>query len=193
MRSSATRGTTVLAGLVLLIGCQPTTSAPLSTLPPASATPRSGTGLPPGCQPIDLRDPSGARVDLTGEWEGVDVLAAPDERVWLQQIGDCLYGSVFGVFRPPSDDPETFVVDLGGHVFADFTVDLDVVFVYQENVVFPFAPYSTMEMIIEWDSNGQIRLREDREVNERAGRCASTDLQCPLPVIWYRAGEAPTP
>jgi hypothetical protein len=187
-------GVIFLAGLLVAIGgCSlvPTASPSATSVPPPESAP-AGIGLPPDCQPIDLRDSDGARVDLTGEWEGVDVLAAPDERVWLQQIGDCVYGSVFGVFRPPGDDPETFVVDLGGRLSPDFTVDLDVVFVFQENAVFPFAQYSTMVMIIEWDSNGRIRLREDRDVGERAGRCAAAELQCPTPVIWYRAGEGPS-
>lgn len=190
MTPFAVRRGLLLAVVVSVIGCQPTISSPSSAVPSSVGSPVGGAGLPPGCAPIDLRDPDGVRVDLTGEWEGVDALAAPDERVWLQQIGDCLYGSVFGVFRPESDDPETFVVDLGGHVLTDFTVDLDVVFVYQDTV-FPFGPYSTMEMIIEWDSDGRIRLREDRDVTERAGRCTSQELQCPRPVIWYRSGEAP--
>ncbi len=193
MNTSRARWTTALAILVAVMGCQPATAGPSSTTPLPSASPRSGVGLPPDCQRIDLRDPDGARVDLTGEWEATAALAAPEEQVWLQQIGDCLYGSVFGVYRPGSDAAETFVVDLGGPLSTAFTIDIEVVFVYQD-AAFEFAPYSTMRMIIEWDSEGRLRLREDRDLNERAGRCAAqAQLDCPPPVIWYRAGEGPLP
>jgi hypothetical protein len=182
----------VLIAVVAVVACAPIgSSLPSSADPSPPDTAPGGIGLPSDCEPINLLDPDGQRVDLSGEWVGVDSLVAPEERVWLQQIGDCLYGSVMGVFRPPSDDPETYVVDLGGHLSTDFTVDLDVVFVHQDNVVFPFAAYSTMVLIIEWDADGRMRLREDRDVGERAGRCTATNLGCPPPVVWYRAGEAP--
>jgi hypothetical protein len=176
---------------VFLIGCQPTASEPSPTIAPPSASPLGGVGLPSDCQPIDLRDPSGARVDLSGEWESLSELVAPNERVWLQQIGDCLYGSVSGVDSPESDASETYVVDLGGRVSTGFTANLDVVFVYQDAVI-PYVTYSTMEMIIDWDTDGRIHLREDRDVTERPARCAITGVQCSPPVIWYRSGEAPT-
>jgi hypothetical protein len=119
-------------------------------------------------------------------------MVAPDERVWLQQIGDCLYGTVFGVYSPGSTAAETFVVDLGGAIDASFTADVEVVMVHQD-AVFPFAPYSTMALLIEWNADGRIRLREDRDVNERAGRCAAQpQFDCPPPVIWYRVGEGPS-
>jgi hypothetical protein len=89
-------------------------------------------------------------------------------------------------------DPETFVVDLGGGINPTFTVDLEVVFVHQD-ARFPFTPYSTMEMAIEWDSDGRIRLREVRDPTERAGRCAAQpQFDCPPPVIWYRVGKGPS-
>jgi hypothetical protein len=188
----STRSTIALAVLVIA-GCSPTgTGGPSPTVPPPPQSSTGGIGLPPDCEPLDLRDPSGARVDLTGEWEAVDALVAPEERVWLQQIGDCLYGSVFGVYASGSSAPETFVVDVGGDVNPSFTIDLEVVMVYQD-AVFDFATYSTAVMLIEWDADGRIRLREDREVTERAGWCAAQpQFDCPPPVIWYRAGEGPS-
>jgi hypothetical protein len=144
------------AVVAALVACQPTISSHASPTPSTAASSVVGDGLPPDCKPMNLRDPNGRRVDLTGEWEGSgdgsDVLAVPDEQVWLQQIGDCLFGSVHGVYPGAGGgDPETFVVDLGGGITPDFTVDLEVVFVHQD-ARFPFTPYSTMEMAIEWDS-----------------------------------------
>jgi hypothetical protein len=181
--------------LAAIIGCNPTNSAnPSPTIPLPSASQPAGA-LPPECEPINLRDPNGQRVDLGGEWEGSEEstgLAAPDEQIWLQQIGDCLYGSVLAVYPGAGGgEPETFVVDLGGRITPAFTVELEVVFVYQE-ARFPFTPYSTMEMAIAWDPAGRILLREERDLNERAGRCSAQPLfECPPPVIWYRADGAP--
>lgn len=192
MTPFAARHKVLLAVVVFVIGCQPTISSPPSTIPSSAASPAAGGGLPPGCAPIDLRDPDGARVELTGEWEAENPLTAPEEQVLLQQVGDCVWGTVHGVYRPASEEErETFVVNLGGDVAPAFTVDLEVVMVYQD-ARFPFAPYSTMAMFIEWDSDGRIRLREDRDPNERAGYCAAQpQFDCPPPVIWYRADDGP--
>jgi hypothetical protein len=181
--------------LAFVSACNTAPASPSSTIQPPSESQAAG-GLPPDCEPITLRDPDGQRVDLTGAWEGLDgsdVLAAPEEQVWLHQLGDCLYGSVLGVYpESAAGDSETFVVDLGGRIDPAFTVDLEVVFVYQD-ARFPFAPYSTMELAIEWNPDGRIRLREIRDLNERAGRCAAQPtFECPPPVIWYRADEGPT-
>jgi len=192
MTPFAARRKLLLAVVVTVIGCQPTFSLPPPTIPSSVVSPAGDTGLPSGCAPIDLRDPDGARVELTGEWEAENPLTAPEEQVLLQQVGDCVWGTVHGVYRPDSEDErETFVVNLGGDVAPAFTVDLEVVMVYQD-ARFPFAPYSTMAMFIEWDADGRIRLREDRDPNERAGRCAAQpQLDCPPPVTWYRADHSP--
>ena len=180
----------LLLAVVSVVGCQPTLSSPPSTIPSSVATTEGGAGLPSGCAPIDLRGPDGARVELTGEWEAENPLVVPEEQVLLQQVGGCVWGTVHGVYRPGSEeDRETYVVNLGGDVAPAFTVNLEVVMVYQD-ARFPFAPYSTMAMFIEWDSDGRIRLREDRDPNERAGRCAAQpQFDCPPPVIWYRADD----
>lgn len=192
MTPFAARLMLLLAVVLFVMGCQPTISSPLSTSPSSVASSVGGPGLPPGCAPIDLRDPDGARVELTGEWEAENPLTAPEEQVLLQQVGDCVWGTVHGVFRPDSEEErETFVVNLGGDVTSAFTVDLEVVMVHQD-ARFLFSPYSTMSMLVEWDSDGRIRLREDRDPNERAGYCAAQpQFDCPPPVIWYRADDGP--
>jgi hypothetical protein len=45
-------------------------------------------------------------------------------------------------------------------------------------------------MVIEWDDDGRIRLREDRETGEATGRCIDSRFECP-PVIWYRFDDVP--
>ena len=89
-RRSSLSPAVMTAMMVAIVGCQPTISSPASPTPSTAASSVVGGGLPPGCAPMNLRDPNGQRVDLTGEWEGFgdgsNPLAAPDEQVWLQQI-----------------------------------------------------------------------------------------------------------
>ena len=168
--------------LAALVAC---TASP-SLEPSASAASSSGgpSGqFPAGCGPIDLRGPDGERVDLTGTWAGTGAtaLAIETETAYLNQLGDCVRGVVAG----EESDGARAIANLTGQLRTDFFMDTEVVFVLQEGV-FPYGEYSTVLVAIEWDDDGQLRLREVREVEGAAGRCVTTSLQCPLPFIWYR-------
>jgi hypothetical protein len=150
-------------------------------------------GLPPGCETIDLRSPAGERIDLTGPWAGSGELANTIERAWLNQMGDCVYGSVLGgaFVRDAESLVEASLTNLSGRVGSDFTIEFDVVMDFQD-ARFAFNEYSAMAMVIEWDADGRIRLREDREPGDAAGRCVhNPQLYCPNPVIWYRTDDSP--
>jgi hypothetical protein len=151
-----------------------------------------GRGLPPGCETIDLRSPSGERIDLTGEWaDSGGGLADTFERSWLNQIGDCVYGSVLGGAFVRDGDVEASLTNLSGSVGSDFRIEFEVVMVFQDTQ-FAFGEYSIMPMVIEWDADGRMRLREDREPGDAAGRCIYVpQLTCPSPVIWYRVDDGP--
>ena len=166
------------------------TASPSTAQPSASAPAQAG--LPPGCENIDLRSPAGDRVDLTGAWAGSGILAGESEAAtWLQQVGDCVYGSVVGSGMLGAPLAGT-ITNLSGRVGPDFEIDFEVVIVSQPQVV-PFGTYSTMVVRIEWDDDGRIRLREDRDPGETASRCPQAALSCPAPVIWYRVDEPPVP
>jgi len=45
-------------------------------------------------------------------------------------------------------------------------------------------------MTIEWDSAGEIRLRENRGA-DNAGRCVLAQFDCVDPVVWYRVDATP--
>lgn len=166
----------------------PSPASPAAAQPSASSPVQSG--FPPGCGPIDLRDPTtGERVDLTGEWTGSGVLAGDGETAWLTQIGNCVYGTVIGGAFLGEPQPGTTLSNLSGRIGTDFRIGTDIVIVLQE-AQFAFGTYSAMDMVIEWDDDGRIRLREDREPGERATRCIISTMECPAPVIWYRVGEA---
>jgi len=150
-----------------------------------------GRGLPPECETIDLRTPTGERIDLTGEWAGSGGLAASTfERTWLNQIGDCVYGSVLGGAFVRDADSDASLTNLSGRLGSDFRIEFEVVMVFQDTQ-FAFGEYSAMVMVIEWDADGRIRLREDRDPGETASRCPQGSVACPAPVIWYRVDEPP--
>lgn len=176
----------VMAALTACASAPAAPSAgPSNAQPSASLSP--GLGLPPGCETIDLRGPTGERIDLTGEWSGGGVLVGDGEVAWLKQIGDCVYGSVVGAWFS-----EETIANLSGRARTDFRIGFEVVIVTQP-ATNPFGEYSTLVMVIEWDDDGRIRLREDRDPGETAGRCPQGALSCPAPVIWYRVGEHPAP
>ncbi len=106
---------------------------------------------------------------------------------WLNQIGDCVYGSVTG--GEISRGPGRTIVNLSGHVGADFVIGFEVRIVTQGDQVL-FGEQSTMVMIIEWDDEGRFRLREDRAPGETATRCIQIAGGCPAPVIWYRMDDS---
>jgi hypothetical protein len=176
------RSTAGLLALVALAACSG--SASLEPSGSAASSSRGLTGqFPAGCEPIDLRGPDGERLDLSGTWAGMGAtaLAVETETAYLNQIGDCVRGVVDGV---DSDGYRT-IANLAGQLGTDFFMDTEVVFVLQEGV-FPYGEYSTMVVAIEWDDDGELRLRELREGGS-AGRCVTRTLECPLPFIWYRA------
>jgi len=180
---------TACASAPAVPGASPSHAEPLPSVNPAR-------GLPPGCETIDLRSPTGERIDLTGEWAGSGGgLANTFERTWLNQIGDCVYGSVLGGAFVREAEFAEFVeaslTNLSGRIGSDFRIEFEVVMVFQDTQ-FAFGEYSAMAMVIEWDDDGRLRLREDREPGDRASRCVQANIGCPSPVIWYRVDEAPS-
>ena len=175
--------------VVLLAACTSATSPSPSTAEPSASEPVH-LGLPPGCQPIDLRAPNGERVDLTGEWAGTGrINLGYVERIWLNHKGDCVYGSVLGDFVLTEPVPFEIITNLSGQIGSDFDIAFDVVVVSHDED--EMVEYSTMVILIEWDDDGRIRLREDRAPGEPPDRCPRDAFACPDPVIWYRVDDAP--
>ncbi len=178
----------VLAVVVLatafVTGC--VASAPGTSSTPTLAESAAQGEFPSECPPIDLRGPDGARVDLTGEWAGSGVLAQDNEIALLNQIGECVFGSVSGY----DSDGAQAVTNLTGRLHPDFTMDVEIAIVLQ-TAIFRFGELSAMVMVVEWDEEGRLRLREVREQGGHADRCVIANFDCPAPVIWYRTDESP--
>jgi hypothetical protein len=178
-------------GLIVVLLALATACGSPSAASPSMAEPSSSLavdrGLPPGCQVIDLRGPTGERIDLSGEWAVTGTLAGVRETAWLIQVGDCVYGSVTG--GEISRGPGITVANLRGRVDDDFVIGLEVLIVTQGDQTL-FGTYSTMEMVIEWDDESRLRLREDRRPGETAGRCIVGPYECPPPLIWYRVDDS---
>ena len=85
--------------LAILLTCQPRAraSADPSWPPRVNRRPRPASSapagnLPPGCEPIDLRTPSGERIVLDGAWTEVGTAAQP-MTWWIRTQGDCVWGA----------------------------------------------------------------------------------------------------
>jgi hypothetical protein len=184
----ASRLFVALALVALLAACTPSTTARPAATEPVSEAPGSGVAL--DCQPIDLRAPTGEGVDLTGEWAGTGELAQSIERAWLNQSGDCVNGAVLGGAFVSEAELGASLTNLSGRIGSDFRIEFDVVMVFQD-ARFAYGEQSRMVMLIEWDDDGRMRLREDRAPGETAGRCTQSQFDCPAPVIWYRLDDSP--
>ena len=188
--------TAVCALAISVAGCA---SAPASPSPLPSAQPSLSGGavglLPTGCEAIDLRSPTGERVDLSGVWEGNGSLVDSDETFWLAQVGDCVYGSAMNPgFLSQAEDLFWTVANLQGHLTSDFRLPATAV------ILISHPPYmavaSELTFLIEWDEEGRIHLREDREAGGVAARCRPLPLgNCPAPLILERVDDqvAPSP
>jgi hypothetical protein len=188
--SPVTRWLTVTAVAGLLVACV-STSQPTPTLTPslaASPSPATAGNLPPGCEPINLRAPSsGERVELDGAWTEVGT-AGQLLSWWIRTQGDCVWGSGHIEGVPPAGTIEARpdqVQSLSGKIGSDFVIAGEILFLGP----IPFAapgsvtPYSPLRMLIEWDAEGEILLREDREPAAVGPRCPDPAGFCPPPLV----------
>ena len=90
-------------------------ASPAASIAPSPSTTQTTAN---GCESIDVRTPSGERVDLTGTWQVVGV----GPLYYVSQIADCVW--IAGVFRS-EDEPLTLLgldYAFDGHLRPDLTV-----------------------------------------------------------------------
>ena len=105
----------VVAALLVALVAACSASAGTTTGEPSAAS--SAAGLAdPACKPIDLRTPSGQRIDLTGTWEGYEALH------FVRQYGDCVWWEEFTAV--PDDEPLGYIYRslFFGRLRTDFTL-----------------------------------------------------------------------
>jgi hypothetical protein len=180
---------------VIVAGCTPT-NAPTPSIQ-ASATASvaaSSVGGPlTECEPIGLHDPSGERISLDGGW---DEVPSPDRSNlmtwWIHTQGDCIWGAgqAEEVFTGIATSPDR-VQSLSGRIGSDFTISGDIIWlgpVPPGSVGSPIR-YSPLRMFIQFDDDGRVLLREDREAGVRGSRCPDPASFCPAPLLLERADQ----
>jgi hypothetical protein len=184
-----------VVGLCLLIGATLVASActaspqPTATLSPAETPAPAAGNLPPGCSPIDLRAPSGERIELDGTWTEVDQ-ASPVMTWRIRTQGNCVWGAGYiedaspeGTFEARPDH----VQSLAGVLQSDFVITGEIILLGAD----PFSPnpplpYSHLRMFVEFNEAGEILLREDREPGVGGLRCPNPAGYCPPPLLLRR-------
>jgi hypothetical protein len=180
-----------IALLLLMAACSPGSPAASGEV---SATPSTGPSagqagsLPSGCGPIDVRGPSGESVVLDGMWLAEEHNANLPQTWWIRTLGDCLWGAGVAEGLFDSDAPGR-VQTLRGTIGEDFVVDGEILQLATtgfEPILVQF--YSPLRMFIEFDDDGTIVLREDREYGVPGPRCPDPTFSC-LPVLVLRAEQ----
>jgi hypothetical protein len=193
MRSSL-RLTLLLFTLLAVGACtssdEPTATESPSAAPTASAA--AAGNLPPGCEPIDIRTPSGARIVLDGAWIEVDTPVQP-MTWWIRTQGDCVWGAGQVDDVPPdrtiSAVPD-LVQSLAGHIGSDLVITGEILWLGPMPIAAPSIPsrYAPLRMLIDVDDTGRILLREDREPGVSGPRCPAPGGYCPAPLVLQPAG-----
>lgn len=127
-----------------------------TALPPAAAPDASGLASPTvdeanlsNCSPIELRTPSGSRVDLTGTWHGRGAVH------YVRQLGDCVWWIALSDI-PGEAEGSAYSISFHGQLHQDFTVVGDWAFVVKPSR--PDAPPIAVERVIltiDFDATGR--------------------------------------
>jgi hypothetical protein len=172
----------LLALIAALVSCSSSsaTPGPSSTGPSPSGSGTAVSGLPPGCQTIDLRAPDGSPVDLEGEWIDVSRQDAAQMIWWIRTAGDCFYG--VGFIPQQVDYSDSFSVQsYSGVIGPDFTIDGAFIHLGGHNDAETIAEYVPATLLIEFEDDGTIAIREDREPNAPGPRCPRPEV-CAAPL-----------
>jgi hypothetical protein len=177
-----------------LVACQPSAAERMPSSSSASGAPPF-SNLPSGCSPIDLRGPNGDAVDLTGEWTGTSWFSGRSvgERTFVLQQGDCVWITVTDErFHAQPVEGEAILGVLLGTLATDFSVSGELVTLLRDAPVGGFSDQQTfaaVHLLVEFDEDGQITIRENREPGVSGPRCTHPPSACPNPVELQRASD----
>ena len=182
--------------LLLATACASPTPTPSSLASPSASATNVASGLPEGCQFIDLRGPDQRTVLLTGLWSGTGYFIGPRyaENVWIVQVGDCVWGVVVEqvVQGGITSEGGTGVGSLRGHIGTDFGIDLELVVIARPAyLTIPPPTTSAVRLLIEFAADGQVHLREELPSGQSGVRCPDPNNPCTNSVDLYRVGDGP--
>lgn len=173
---------------VLLIGsgCARSPAVPVDVQPSAAASAGAGTAE---CPEIDLRSPTGERIDLSGIWEEHISEDQPPRMWWIRQIGTCMWAATMSTDFPESPIQGYDLQVLRGVVDASFVIRAEVTEVAPmtnpEINVWPLS--ARVRFLIDFDDAGQIVIREDRAAGVEGPRCPDPVFHCLPPSALTRA------
>jgi hypothetical protein len=181
----------VLAGVLalgVLTACTSAPSSPASSSAGSEAPSPSAAAvgnLPAGCEPIELRSPSGGRIDLDGIWVQDAEGNSHAMKWWLWSFGDCLWGA--GRNENYSEDvamgaTADQVQAFRGTIRDDFSIEAEMVLLGPHQGVQTLIREAEVRILISIDENGGITLLEDREPGVTGPRCPSSNY-CPAPLL----------
>jgi hypothetical protein len=149
-----------------------------------SGSPAAVSGLPPGCETIDLRAPDGSPVDLEGVWDDVSRDDSARMMWWTRTAGNCFYG--VGTVDPDIEYSDSFSVQtFSGVIQPDFTIRGAFVHLGGHNDAETIAEYVPATLLIEFQDDGTIAIREDREPNVPGPRCPRPEVCAqPMDLRW---------
>jgi hypothetical protein len=173
----------------LLAACTPT-SAPTTSVPPTESPAAAVGNLPAGCEPIDLLSPAGQAVDLNGIWIQDEEGGRQPAKWWIRTLGDCVWGS--GLYDDYSEDEflarAESVQVLQGRMGNDFVINSTIVLLGPHPAFAVLQLLEEVRLLIEFDSAGEITLREDRTPGIQGPRCPDPVGYCPAPLVLRRSG-----
>ena len=181
----------LIGAACVVAACTPT-PAPATSVPPTESPAAAVGNLPPGCEPIDLLSPAGEPVNLNGIWIQDDNEGRFPSKWWIQTLGDCIWGT--GIFDDYTEDPlvahpmAESVQVLQGRVGNDFVIDGTIVLLGPQSSFQVPQYFAEVRLLIEFDSEGEITLREDRVPGVQGPRCPDPVGYCPLPLLLRPAG-----
>ena len=181
-------GVAVAMVLITGSGCARSPAVPVDVQPSAGSSTGAVTGTAE-CPEIDLRSPTGDRVDLNGEWEQQISDAQPPVRWWVRQIGSCVWAVTMSPEFPEEQIQGFDLQALRGELDASFTIGAEIAEVAPmtpvEADVFP--PMAELVLLIEFDADGEAVLREDRPAGVEGPRCPDPAFHCLPPILLTRA------
>jgi len=176
---------------MVVAACTPS-PAPPTTAPPTASPPAALGDLPPGCEPINLRSPAGEAVDLNGIWIQDEQGSARPAKWWIRTLGDCIWGS--GIYDDYAEDGflayAESVQALQGRVSNGFVIEGAIVLLGPHPSFAVLQIHSEVRLLIEFDSTGEVTLREERTPGVQGPRCPDPVGYCPAPLLLRRDGGA---